>query len=516
MEQMNEKNIAYRTVDIETIYEKDRVTHFRPVGDSYVVYKPFIKNIASSLLSAIVDITSFMLLAHVGNSILSATAIARVISGIFNFSLNKIWVFEKKHSHNTGIESLKYLALFLMQMIFSGLLTEALNTVLNFDNGLLLSKILVDCFLFVTNFIVQRFWIFPPKQSRIMYSKMKNKHTFAVFYTTILIIVTAWSLLDTFVIADKVAAVDETLANTSIYADLEDEYSASSNSDSTLDEYSSSSNSDSVLDEDSYSSNSDSALAGDSNSNGEAPVITDYSYQDSNIQITIEIIREYNTDIYIADVVISDIAYLKTALAQNTYGRNIKETTSDMADEHDAILAINGDYYGFRSAGFVIRNGVLYQTTARSGSNEALVINADGSFEIVDEGSSDAQTLYDEGALQVFTFGPGFVEDGEISVTSSSEVSRSMSSNPRTAIGMIDELHYIFVVSDGRTSQSAGLSLAELAAVMQEYGCTEAYNLDGGGSSTMVFNGEVVNNPTDGHSYGERKVSDIIYVGAYL
>jgi exopolysaccharide biosynthesis protein/putative flippase GtrA len=516
---MNKKNIAYRTVDIETIYEKDRVTHFRPVSDSYVVYKPFLKNIASSLLSAIVDITSFMLLVSVGNSIIAATAIARIISGIFNFSLNKIWVFEKKDSHNTGIESLKYLALFIMQMIFSGLLTDELSTALNFSNSLLVSKILVDCFLFLTNFIVQRFWIFP--SNRIVHSKMKNKHAFAILYTVVLVAVTVWSLLDTFVIADKVAAVDETLANTSIYAAVEDEYSASSNSDSTLEEYSSSSNADSTVadstvDEYSSSSNADSASAGDSSSNSEAPVITETSYQDSNIQITIEIIREYNTDIYIADVVISDIAYLKTALAQNTYGRNIKETTSDMADEHDAILAINGDYYGFRSAGFVIRNGVLYQSTTRSGSSEALVINADGSFEIIDEGSSDAQTLYDEGALQVFTFGPGLIEDGEISVTSNSEVSQSMSSNPRTAIGMIDELHYIFVVSDGRTSQSAGLSLVELAEVMQEYGCTEAYNLDGGGSATMVFNGEVINNPTDGHSYGERKVSDIIYIGAYL
>lgn len=77
-------------------------------------------------------------------------------------------------------------------------------------------------------------------------------------------------------------------------------------------------------------------------------------------------------------------------------------------------------------------------------------------------------------------------------------------------------LHYVFVVSDGRTAQSAGLSLLQLAQVMQDYGCTVAYNLDGGGSSTMVFNGEIINNPTDGRSYGERKVSDIIYIGDQL
>ena len=530
------------------------------------MYKTFLKNIASSLLSAVVDLTSFMLLVSVGNSIFAATAIARVLSGIFNFSLNKIWVFEKKDSHDTGNESLKYLALFITQLVFSGLLTDALNNALNFNNSLLFIKIVVDCFLFVTNFFVQRLWIFPPNQT--MTNKPKNKHTFAYFYTIVLIAVTVWSLLDTFVVADKITAVDETVANTSIYADLENEsassgssdsdpveYASSNNSDSALDENTSSGNSGSALDEDtsssssnsalneyasnsnlggaldesasgsssdssltedSSSSGSDSALAGESDSASQAPVITDHSYQDANIQITIETVRAYNTDIYVADVVVSDVAYLKTALANNTYGRNIKEATSDMAEEHDAILAINGDYYGFRNAGFVIRNGVLYRTTARSGTNEDLVVHADGSFEIIDEASSDAQALYDEGALQVFTFGPGLIQDGEISVSSGSEVSQSKSSNPRTAIGMIDPLHYIFVVSDGRTSQSAGLSLLELAEMMQAYGVTEAYNLDGGGSSTMVFNGQVINNPTDGRSYGERRVSDIIYIGESL
>jgi exopolysaccharide biosynthesis protein/putative flippase GtrA len=502
LEQMNEKNIAYRTVDIETIYEKDRVTHFRTVSDSYTIYKTFFKNIASSLLSATVDITSFMLLTYIGNGIFSATAIARVISGVFNFSLNKIWVFEKKDSHNTRNESLKYLTLFLMQMFFSGLITDVLYSVFNFNNSLLFSKMLADCFLFVTNFIIQRFWIFPYHKGR--YRKMKNKHAFAIFYTAILIVVTVWSMLDTFVIVDKVAAVDETQANTSIYTDLENNYSSSSSSDDTLDQ-----NSNNIVLDSFSGDESGSNISG-------VPVITDYSYQDANIQITIETIREYNTDIYIADVVVSDVAYLKTALANNTYGRNIKETTSDMADEHNAILAINGDYYGFRNEGFVIRNGVLYRTTTRSGTSEALVVNSDGSFEIIDESSSDAQALYDEGALQVFTFGPGLIENGEISVTDNSEVSQSMRSNPRTAIGMIDKLHYIFIVSDGRTSQSAGLSLLELAKVMQAYGCTVAYNLDGGGSSTMVFNGKVINNPTDGHSFGERKVSDIIYIGEHL
>ena len=94
------------------------------------------------------------------------------------------------------------------------------------------------------------------------------------------------------------------------------------------------------------------------------------------------------------------------------------------------------------------------------------------------------------------------------------EVARSMTSNPRTAIGQIGSLHYAFVVTDGRTEESAGLSLVQLADLMLDIGCETAYNLDGGGSSTMVFQGEVVNNPTtNGRTITEREVSDIVYIG---
>lgn len=235
------------------------------------------------------------------------------------------------------------------------------------------------------------------------------------------------------------------------------------------------------------------------------------TYEDDNIKITIKTLRENDTNIYVADVTISNIDYLKTAFANNTYGRNIKETTSSMAENNNAILAINGDYYGFRNYGFVLRNGVVYRST--SNENEDLVINSDGSFSIVDEDNTDLESLLNNGALQVFSFGPALINNSKITVDENSEVEQSMTSNPRTAIGIIDNLHYVFVVSDGRTSKSTGLTLYELANIMKDLGCTTAYNLDGGGSSTMYFNGTIVNNPTDGHSSGERKVSDIIYVG---
>jgi exopolysaccharide biosynthesis protein len=106
------------------------------------------------------------------------------------------------------------------------------------------------------------------------------------------------------------------------------------------------------------------------------------------------------------------------------------------------------------------------------------------------------------------------VENGKVTVSESEEVGKAMASNPRTAIGQIDSLHYVLVVSDGRTDESTGLSLYQMAAFLKTLGVETAYNLDGGGSSTMYFNGSVVNNPTTtGRNISERSVSDIVYIG---
>ena len=219
------------------------------------------------------------------------------------------------------------------------------------------------------------------------------------------------------------------------------------------------------------------------------------NYNSENISISVNSYRFQDTTVYAADVTISSPEYLYTALANNTYGKNITAETSDIAEEADAILAINGDFYGIQESGYVIRNNTLYRDTADS-SNEDLVINSDGSFAIINEGETSAESLIEDDVSDVLSFGPALMIDGEIAVTKNEEVGKAMASNPRTAIGQIDDLHYIFVVSDGRTSESEGLSLSELAYFMSEMGCETAYNLDGGGSSTMYFQGKIINNPT--------------------
>ena len=239
-------------------------------------------------------------------------------------------------------------------------------------------------------------------------------------------------------------------------------------------------------------------------------------YKDSNIEITIIQKRVYETEVYIADIKIKDFHLLKTALANNTFGLNIKEKPSKMAERVDAILAINGDYYGFREKGYVLRNGLLYDPSRlpRDSKSDILIVNNDGTFTIQKEAKETSTAIYERGAWQVFCFGPGLISNGQVIVDETSEVAAYKASNPRTAIGYIEEGHYVMMVSDGRTPASAGLSLYQLALVLEEYGVKDAYNLDGGGSSVMIFNGKIINQPTsNGEDIRERSSSDIVYIG---
>ena len=300
-----------------------------------------------------------------------------------------------------------------------------------------------------------------------------KKNRFTLIYAVVLTCFTLYMVLDTFVLSSAYSSAEE--ANLEMFASEESKDTSTS---------------DSVVASD--------TILGTYESDEATITVSEYTYE--------------GTEVYVADVTLSSAQYLKTAFAEDTYGKNVTETTSEMAEANDAILAINGDNYGSQESGYVIRNGVIYREDA--GENDVLCIFTDGSMKVYSPDEYTAEELLEMGVWQAFSFGPALVEDGEVSVTSEDEVGKAMASNPRTAIGIIDELHYLIVVSDGRTSESEGLSLKELADFMESLGATTAYNLDGGGSSTMVFEGEVINNPTtSGKSIKEREVNDIVYIG---
>lgn len=245
----------------------------------------------------------------------------------------------------------------------------------------------------------------------------------------------------------------------------------------------------------------------------------DWSYKSSTTEIQISKVTQGSGNnlvtYYMADVKLTDAALLKSAFAEGKFGRNIVETTSSIAKDSNAVFAINGDYYGFRSDGILIRNGEVYRDSpARIGA----ALYKDGSLKSYDEASKTAAQLTAEGVIHTLSFGPVLVTDGKLLedfdkvAIDKNFGNRSIQGlNPRTGIGMLASNHFLFIVVDGRSENySKGMTLSQFAQLFADYGCKEAYNLDGGGSSTMYFMGRVVNRPLGKEE--ERAISDILYI----
>ena len=224
--------------------------------------------------------------------------------------------------------------------------------------------------------------------------------------------------------------------------------------------------------------------------------------------------KKHDLRFFVAHIDVSDPAQLQTAFANEQYNKTFVEATSDIAARHDALLAINGDYYNYRDDyGMIIRNGVLYRDAAST--RDHLLVYADGTFEALfaaDYVKGEGQKYIDEGVVQSFAFGPVLVHDGKAAkmpekyIVSTSDSIRE----PRTAIGQVDKNHYVLIIADGRRKDwsDRGMTLQELQNVFLEQGCTIAYNLDGGGSTTLIFEGEKINRSSGSR---ERDVSDIVY-----
>ena len=156
--------------------------------------------------------------------------------------------------------------------------------------------------------------------------------------------------------------------------------------------------------------------------------------------------------------------------------------------------------YGIQA---VIQNGELVKT-----SHESCVIPDDG-FVISGPESVIKPILNNkkfnldikmnpnwENVNHILSGGPYLVKNSEVYIDMTEERLSSVSGrNPRTAIGYTKDNNLILLTADGREDASIGLTLNELAKLMHQLGCVNAMNLDGGGSTVMYVNGQVVNKP---------------------
>jgi exopolysaccharide biosynthesis protein len=248
-------------------------------------------------------------------------------------------------------------------------------------------------------------------------------------------------------------------------------------------------------------------------------VLTENQFIDGDTSITISKVVTGTGDntvtYFVADVTVGDATQLRSGFAENKFGTNIIANTSTIAKEYDAIFAINGDYYGFRESGIVIRNGVLFRDR---GTRSGLAIYNNGTMKVYDEKATTGEQLLAEGVWSTLSFGPPLVDNGaivegieQVEVDTNFGNHSVQGSHPRTGLGVVAPNHFVFVAVDGRSrGYSKGVTMNEFAEIFLDLGATTAYNLDGGGSTTMYFNGAVVNDPLGRGK--ERGTSDILYI----
>ena len=235
-------------------------------------------------------------------------------------------------------------------------------------------------------------------------------------------------------------------------------------------------------------------------------VIKENEYHSRDLSVEINEYFENDITYFVAEVYVRDMDNFFAAFAGGKYGSR-KEVTSEIAIDNNAIFAVSGDYYNAREGGLIIRNSTVYRNE-KEPFREVLAIYDDGS--IRGFRYSDAYTgelAADESVVHTYAFGPILILDGEVAKEFGDRDHTIR--HPRTAIGMVEPYHYFFVVADGRKQgYSIGMSLFELTELFFDLGCTQAYNLDGGGSATMVFMGDLVNLPQG--TTKERGIGDAI------
>lgn len=226
---------------------------------------------------------------------------------------------------------------------------------------------------------------------------------------------------------------------------------------------------------------------------------------------------------YIADIRSENEAMRTISFNQERPGRT-NGLPEDMAASHKVVYAQNGDFYSYRVAngkrtGIIIRNGEIIHSKTYSKSVLALpsldtvAFFPNGDMKVFESWEHTAKEYLEMGATDVLSFGPILVRDSVINPVMFTNFTHE---EPRSAIGIISPGHYIGMLVEGRTEFSEGCGLKFLAETLHDLGCTDAINLDGGGTAAMVFMGESVElGNGKGVSENARAIPDILAIGTY-
>jgi exopolysaccharide biosynthesis protein len=243
-----------------------------------------------------------------------------------------------------------------------------------------------------------------------------------------------------------------------------------------------------------------------------APVAEAYladgmGYDDGALSIRIETDVAFDTNIFYVYIKLTDPSQFRTALAR-PYPNKEGDIVPVMADKNNAVLAINGDNFTFHSEGYAVRSGILLRNNPEP-TRDMLILDENGDFHFILSPTRRAVEAYTGGIRESFNFGPALIMDGEaLQFKYMDKVSCGYPTKAqRLAICQLDTLSYLIVATEGPEQAQPGLTIPELVELLLQKGVPNAYNLDGGSSTTIFLNGRTVNAPDS----KRRTVGDIIY-----
>ena len=212
-----------------------------------------------------------------------------------------------------------------------------------------------------------------------------------------------------------------------------------------------------------------------------------------------------------AEVKIAHGSQIRRKVAGDTYSVGKRYYASDMAKEANAVVAINGDFYDFRPIGITVFQRELFRFNP--GKLDSCHITSGGDFiftyadELTDE-EYTRQFIKDNDIVFSLSFGPILIDNGEFRPVDGYPIGEVNTTYSRSAIGMLDKLHYMMMTVNYDVGYRTAATLNEIGQFMAGKNCHKAYALDGGQTSVLMMNGELVNHVDYGN---ERTMSDIIY-----
>lgn len=492
---LKQNGIPFCEVPIETVYINDNETsHFRPFVDSMRIYKLILSFLFSSMFSMLVEIILFYIGIHfffngAKYEILWATVLARVVSSVVNFFVNRNGVFPKGNSFGKSL--LRYTALAIPLVLVSSGSIRLLKMLFGVKSDVVttLIKMVVDTILFFVSFRVQQNWVFAPAkkygardESDNMASKRKKlrpavivRRTFGCIGSGLLYIIVSilvlvavvangpsTTLRDALVLSAMQASATKWVPGLFLSSEQVDEIVANSYVDSKL-----------TINPDNYNKTDENEFEN---------AIDGVKYIPANYT---------NFKAYI--MLVPDPTRVYVGTSSDNY-KSAKEGMRifAMAKKENALALMNGGEFaddggvgnGARPIGLTYSKG---KCVWNDGSKRTFIGITSENKLVVSEGmtKSEADSLGMRDAVS-FQTGNVLIDNDESGVHIHYKEGNTGAAQ-RSAIGQRADGTFIFVVTDGRTASSLGATYNEIIDILVSYGAVTAGMLDGGSSAMLYY-----------------------------